>query len=124
MKVVFLKNNNFNEYKFKNLEGYLFNPKNKNVKFLKVIKKDYIKYILFKRINRDIFKLKNTIKIIVNSEAAIIEDCKMMIDEVLRLTIKIEKNYKEYFNEFQYFELIKELYLLYNVITYKNKTFK
>lgn len=121
MKVVFLKNNNFKKYDINKLDGYHFKPRNKSIKSLIIIKEDFIKYILIKKIKREIMKVKKTIKLIINSNVTIIDDCIMMENEIIRISKKLEERYRTYFDEFQYFDFVKELYLLYSVISYKKK---
>lgn len=121
MKVVFLKNNNFKKYDINRLEGYLFKPRNRKIKSLIIIKEDFIKYILIKKIKREIMKVKKTIKLIISSNVTIFDDCIMMEKEVIRISKKLEERYRTYFDEFQYFDFVKELYLLYSVISYKKK---
>lgn len=121
MKVVFLKNNNFKKYDINKLDGYHFKPRNKSIKSLIIIKEDFIKYILIKKIKREIMKVKKTIKLIINSNVTIIDDCIMMENEIIRISKKLEERYRTYFDEFQYFDFVKGLYLLYSVISYKKK---
>lgn len=121
MKKVFVKKNNFMEYKLFNLEGYLFNPRNKNINSLKIIDDFFIKNILSKKIKRDITRVKRAINLIVNSDVTIISDCDMMISELIKLTKKLDKKYRIYFNEFEYFERVKDLYVLNHIIRYKRK---
>ena len=63
MKVVFLKKNNFVMYSFENLNGYLFKPRNKNIKTLCVVNEKIIKDILSKKIKKEILKTNKTIKV-------------------------------------------------------------
>jgi len=103
------------------LEGYLFNHKKKNISKLKNINKDFIEYILSKKIKREINKIKRAIKLIVESDVTIISDCDMMIEELIKLTKKLDKKYRNFFNEFEYFERVKDLYVLNHIIRYKKK---
>lgn len=121
MKVVFLKKNNFLEYSISSLEGYVFNPKNKNIEYLNIVNKEFIKHILSKKINRDVYRVKRAIKLIVSSDATFESDCDIMLDEIFKITKKLEKKYRIYFDEFEYFENVKELYMLNQLIKYKKK---
>lgn len=121
MKVVFLKKNNYINYNKSNLNGYKFNPRNRNINSLIIIKEDFINFILSKKIERDINKLKKTVNLIVCSDLAIEDDCNMMLDEVFKVTLKLDNKYKIYFDAFKYFEYVKDLYFLNNVINYKKR---
>ena len=119
MKVVFIKNNNFSNYKLYNIEGYLFKPRNKNIHSLNIVNKDMIKCILTKKINKEINRTKKAVKLIINSDVSLISDCDMMSEEVIRISKKLENNYRKYFNEFEYFDLVKDLYFLNSEISLK-----
>ena len=119
MKVVFLKKNKFIIYNKSSLNGYVFKPRNKNMKSLLIINMEFVSLILSKKIEREILKLKRTINLIVNSNASIIADYDMMLNEVYRITKKFEDKYRLYFDEFEYFEIVKKLYVLYNILKYK-----
>ena len=121
MKVVFLKNNEFLKYCISTLDGYVFNPRNKGIDYLNIVNNDLIEIILSKKIKRDINKVKKTIKLIISCDVTIESDCDMMIKEVIKLTKKLENNYMKYFNEFEYFYNVKELYMLNNLLEYKKK---
>ena len=121
MKVVFLKKNNFVLYSFKNLNGYLFKPRNKNIKTLCVVNEKIIKDILSKKIKKEILRTNKTIKMMLRSDITVVSDCDMMIKELLKIAIKLEKKYKDYFSEFEYFNLVKELYQLDMSINLKKK---
>lgn len=121
MKVVFIKNNNFYNYKLINSEGYLFKPRNKNIHSLIIINSDMIKYILGKKITKEINKAKRAISLIINSDVTIISDCEMMSNEIIRISNKLEKKYRKYFDQFEYFDLVKDLYFLNNEINLKKK---
>lgn len=121
MKVVFIKNNNFYNYKLTNSEGYLFKPRNKNIHSLIIINSDMIKYILSKKITKEINKAKRAISLIINSDVTIVSDCEMMSNEIIRISNKLEKKYRKYFDQFEYFDLVKDLYFLNNEINLKKK---
>lgn len=121
MKVVFIKKNDFFNYNISLLNGYKFNPRNKNISLLSVIDKDFIEYILSKKIKREINKIKRVIKMFIKSDITIISDCDMMNEEIIKVIKKLDKKYRKYFNEFDYFDYIKELYFLHNLINYKKK---
>lgn len=121
MKVVFIKNNNFVNYKLFNINGYLFKPRNKNIRSLVIINNDMIKNILSKKISKEINKAKKAISLIINSDITLLNDCDMMIKEVVRISNKLENKYRKYFNQFEYFELVKDLYILNAEINLKKK---
>lgn len=121
MKVVFLRKNNFIKYKIYNLNGYIFNPRNKKINYLNIVDEDLIKYILSKKIQREISKVKRAIKLMIKSNVTISNDCDIMLDELIKISKKLEKKYRIYFNEFEYFENVKELYVLSSVINLKKK---
>ena len=120
MKVVFLKNNNL-EYKKEELNGFKFKPRNKNINTLNVIDSDILGYVLIKKINKEINKSRKAIELIIKSNVAIESDCDIMIDEIFRITNKLEYDYRIYLDEFDYFECVKELYFLYQTIICKKK---
>lgn len=121
MKVEFIKNNNFSNYKLYNINGYLFKPRNKKILSLKVVNKDMIKFILSKKINKEINRTKKAVNLIIDSNVSLISDCDMMSKEIIRISKKLEKNYRNYFNEFEYFDLVKDLYFLNSEISLKKK---
>lgn len=121
MKVVFIKNNNFVNYKLFNINGYLFKPRNKNIKTLCIVKVDIIKYILSKKISNEIKKIKKIVSMMIDSEITIIDDCNMIINEIVKVSKKLEDKYRVYFSEFEYFELVKDLYSLNMEILLKKK---
>lgn len=121
MKVVFIKNNNFSNYKLYNIEGYLFKPRNKDIHSLKIVNKDMIKSILSKKIKKEIVRTKKAVNLIINSNFSLISDCDMMIKEIIRISKKLESNYRKYFSEFEYFNLVKDLYFLNSEINLKKK---
>lgn len=120
MKVVLLKEKSFISYELFNIDGYKFKPK-KNIKNLVIVNIDLIKKILARKINKDINKANKTIKLMLNSDATIVSDCIMMENELSRLIKKIDKKYKKYFTEFEYFDLIKSIYELNMEINLKKK---
>ena len=120
MKVVLLKEKNFISYELFNIDGYKFKPK-KNIKNLVIVNIDLIKKILTRKINKDINKASKTIKLMLDSNATIVSDCIMMENELSRLIKKIDKKYKKYFTEFEYFDLIKSIYELNMEINLKKK---
>lgn len=121
MKKVVVKKNNFIEYEITNLNGYVFNPRNKSISKLNIINQDFIEYILSKKIKRDINKVKRGIKLMIKSDVTIESDCDIMIDELVKITKKLDNKYRNYFNEFEYFERVKDLYVLNQIIKYKKK---
>lgn len=120
MKEVLNKNNDFKKYKIENIKGYKFKPR-KKITNLNIINNKLINKILIKKITKEIKKSEITVKLIIESNVAIKEDCIMMINEINRILLNIEKKYKEYFNEFEYFELIKKLYNLNMQLNLKRK---
>ena len=121
MKVVFIKNNNFFDYKLLNVDGYLFKPRNKNIYSLIIVNGDMIKYILSKKILKEINKAKKAISLIINSDVTLVSDCDMMSNEVIRISNKLENKYRQYFDKFEYFDLVKDLYILNTEINLKKK---
>lgn len=105
-----IKKNNFKQYELTDLEGYLFNPKNKSIKSLNIVDLEIIKKVLKKRIEKDIKKVGNAIKLMIKSNVTEISDCDMMINELNRLAKKFDIKYKHFFNELEYFDVIKEIY--------------
>lgn len=121
MKVVFIKNNNFFDYKLLSVDGYLFKPRNKNIHSLIIVNSDMIKYILSKKIIKEINKAKKAISLIINSDVTLVSDCDMMSNEVIRISNKLENKYRQYFDKFEYFDLVKDLYILNTQINLKKK---
>lgn len=119
MKVVFRKSNNLSNYKLYNIEGYLFKPRNKNIHSLKIVDKDMIKCILSKKIMKEITRTKKAVNLIINSNVTLVSDCDMMSQEIIRISKKLENNYRNYFSEFEYFDLVKDLYFLNSEISLK-----
>lgn len=119
MKVVFIKSNNLSNYKLYNIEGYLFKPRNKNIHSLKIVDKDMIKCILSKKIMKEITRTKKAVNLIINSNVTLVSDCDMMSQEIIRISKKLENNYRNYFSEFEYFDLVKDLYFLNSEISLK-----
>ncbi len=111
MNVVFVRKSNYISYTYEVLNGYTFKPK-RNISNLVIVDKNLIRIILSKKIKKNIKKLTKTINLIINSNVAIVSDCDMMRDEIFKLIKKTEKKYMKYFSEFEYFDLIKELYQL------------
>lgn len=121
MKVVFIKNNEYLEYENFFVDGYKFNPRRKNIESLVIVNDDIIKYILNKKLSRDIKRIDKTIKLIINSNVTIIDDCNMMENELLRKVNQLVNKYMKYFDEFEFFEYIKSIYVLNKVIDLKKK---
>ena len=121
MKVVFIKNNKFSDYKLLNIDGYLFKPRNKNIHSLIIVNDDMIKYILSKKIVKEINKAKKAISLIINSDVTLVSDCDMMSNEIIRISNKLENKYRQYFDKFEYFDLVKDLYILNTEINLKKK---
>jgi len=119
MKVVFIENNNFNEYKIEKTEGYKFKPKRKNINTLIIQNNNLIKNILTKRIKKDIKNIENAINLMIKSNATESSDCILMINEIKRIIKNINNKYLNYFSEFEYFDYIKKIYILNNVINLK-----
>ena len=67
MKVVFIENNDFNEYKIERTEGYKFKPKRKNINTLIIQNNNLIKNILTIRIKKDIKNIENAINLMIKS---------------------------------------------------------
>lgn len=120
MKVVFLKNKNL-VYKYNQTNGFKFKPKNKNINSLVVVNNDILEFVLIKKINKDINKIKKAVKLIINSDVAIVDDCDIMLEEVYRLSRRLEHHYRIYLDEFDYFEIVKDLYFLYQSLNCKKK---
>lgn len=121
MKVVFVKNNEYIEYENFVIDGYKFNPRRKNIDSLIIVNNDMIKYILNKKLSRDIKRIDKTIKLIINSNVTLIDDCNMMEDELIRIIGLIIDKYLKYFDEFEFFEYIKSIYVLNMAIDLKKK---
>lgn len=114
-------NNAFKTYEIRELNGYEFKPRNKYINTLTIIDNNYIKKILTKKIKRDIKRATKTIKLMLKSNVTEISDCNIMLDELNRVAKNIEFKYMKYFNELEYFELVKTLYFLNMEITAKKK---
>ena len=112
MKVVYIKKNKYKKYKINNIEGYKFKPRNKNIKSLIIVKESLIKEILTKKIKKDINKATKAIRLMLKSNITEVSDCNIMINELKRIASNIEKKYMHYFTEFEYFDLIKDIYYL------------
>lgn len=112
MKVVYIKKNKFKKYKKNTLEGYKFKPRNKSISSLTIIKDELIKEILTKKITKDIKKATKAIRLMLKSNITEVSDCNIMIDELKRIASNLEKKYMKYFTEFEYFDLIKDIYYL------------
>ena len=121
MKVVFIKNNDYIYYDKFNLDGYRFIPRRKNIDSLFIVDNNMIQYILNKKLNKDINKIKKTIKLIVSSNVAILSDCDMMESELVRIINLIKFKYINYFDEFEFFDFVKDIYVLNKVIELKKK---
>ena len=120
MNVVLNKKNKYLSYKLNKIDGYMFKPKRK-INNLVIVDKKYINIILTKKILKDINKTIKTIKLMLNSDVTIVDDCDMMLKEIKRIIFNIENKYKKYFDEFDYFELIKELYVMNMELNLKKK---
>ena len=57
----------------------------------------------------------------LKSNVTEISDCNIMLEELNRVAKNIEFKYMKYFNELEYFELVKTLYFLNMEITAKKK---
>lgn len=119
MKVVFDKNK-FVSYVIGKKDGYMFKPR-KKISNLIIINNELINLILLKKIKRDINKVKKTIKLMLESNVTLISDCDMMLGEIRRILKFIEDKYRIYLDEFDYFELIKELYAMNMELNLKKK---
>ncbi len=120
MNVVIDKNNEHLMYKINKIDGYKFRPR-KKIKNLIIVDKEFINKILTKKIKKDINRTIKTVKLMLDSNVTIINDCNIMIEEINRLLNNIENKYRKYFDEFDYFELIKELYILNMELDLKKK---
>lgn len=114
-------NNTFKTYEISELNGYKFKPRNKYINTLTIIDNNYIKKILTKKIQKDIKRATKTIKLMLKSNVTEISDCNIMLEELNRVAKNIEFKYMKYFNELEYFELVKTLYFLNMEITAKKK---
>ena len=112
MKVVYIKKNKFKKYKKNTLEGFKYKPRNKNINSLIIIKDELIKEILTKKLTKDIKKATKAIRLMLKSNITEVSDCNIMIDELKRIASNLEKKYMKYFTEFEYFDLIKDIYYL------------
>ena len=112
MKVLYIKKNKFKKYKKNTLEGFKFKPRNKSINSLTIIKEELIKEILTKKITKDIKKATKAIRLMLKSNITEVSDCNIMIDELKRIASNLEKKYMKYFTEFEYFDLIKDIYYL------------
>jgi len=121
MKVVYIKNNKYKKYKINNISGYKFKPRNKNINSLVITNNELIKKILSKKISKDIKNATKAIRLMLNSNITEVSDCNLMIKELKRIANNIEKKYMKYFNEFEYFEKIKDIYYLNMEINTKKK---
>lgn len=120
MNVVIDKSNEHLMYKINKIDGYKFRPR-KKIKNLVIVDKEFINKILTKKIKKDINRTIKTVKLMLDSNVTIINDCNIMIEEINRLLNNIENKYRKYFDEFDYFELIKELYVLNMELDLKKK---
>ena len=114
-------NNTFKTYEICDINGYKFKPRNKYINTLTIIDNNYIKKILTKKIQKDIKRATKTIKLMLKSNVTEISDCNIMLEELNRVAKNIEFKYMKYFNELEYFELVKTLYFLNMEITAKKK---
>ena len=114
-------NNTFKTYEISELNGYKFKPRNKYINTLTIIDNNYIKKILTKKLQKDIKRATKTIKLMLKSNVTEISDCNIMLEELNRVAKNIEFKYMKYFNELEYFELVKTLYFLNMEITAKKK---
>lgn len=121
MKVVFIKNNNNIFYDKLNIEGYKFIPRRKNINSLLIVDNYLINNILSRKLNREINRVNRAIELMIKSDVTIIDDCDIMLNELNRIVNKIENSYITYFNEFEYFEFIKSIYILNMMISLKKK---
>ena len=112
MKVVYIKKNKFKKYKKNTLEGFKFKPRNKSINSLTIIKEELIKEKLTKKLTKDIKKATKAIRLMLKSNIIEVSDCNIMIDELKRIASNLEKKYMKYFTEFEYFDLIKDIYYL------------
>jgi len=121
MKVVFIKKNKYKKFKLEQINGFKFKPRNKNISSLIIINKNLTKEILTKKIKNEINKETKAIKLMIKSNVTETSDCNMMIEELKRIALNIEQKYMKYFDEFEYFNLIKDIYSLNMEITSKKK---
>ena len=120
MKVVILKNKNL-EYMYNQISGYKFKPKNKNINSLVVVNNDILEFVLIKKLNKDIKNINKAVKLIIKCDVTIEKDCDIMLEEIFNLTKRLENNYRIYLDEFDYFELVKKIYFLYQSLNCKKK---
>ena len=111
MKVVLEKSNLFLDYNIGDFNGFSFKPK-KNINNLNIIDKKMIKTILKKKISKNINSSRKSIKLMLESGATIPSDCDMMMQELNRILIIFDSKYRTYFNEFEYFDLVNDIYQL------------
>lgn len=121
MKVVFIKNNEFVSFKSFGFDGYVFKPRNRNINSLIVVNNDLIKSILSRKISNEVRNIKKIVSMMIDSDITIVDDCDMMIREIVKVSKKLENKYRIYFSEFEYFELVKDLYSLNMEILLKKK---
>lgn len=121
MEVVFIKNNKFIKFDKYNVDGYKFIPRRKNIDSLTIVNNNIINYVLNKKINREIKKVDKTIKLMINSDVTLVSDCDMMEEELKRLINIIVSKYMNFFDEFEFFQYIKNIYVLNKVINLKKK---
>lgn len=121
MKVVFIRNNEFVSFKSFGFDGYVFKPRNRNINSLIVVNNDLIKSILSRKISNEVRNIKKIVSMMIDSDITIVDDCDMMIREIVKVSKKLENKYRIYFSEFEYFELVKDLYSLNMEILLKKK---
>lgn len=124
MKVIFVKNNDYMYYDDFYINGYKFIPRRKNIDSLFIVNNDMVRCILNKKLNKNINRIKKTIKLIVDSDVAITSDCDMMESELVRIINVYKSKYINYFDEFEFFDFIKDIYVLNKVIELKKKLIK
>lgn len=121
MEIEFVKENDNVTIEYSNICGFKFKPRNKTISSLEIVDKKLTRNILVKKLVRDIGKSTKAIKLMIESRITEIEDCNIMINELIRIANNIETKYMKYFTELEYFNLIKEIYFLNMSINLKKK---
>ena len=75
---------------------------------------------LLKKINKEVLNCEKAVNLIIKSNVAIESDCDIMVEEMIRIIHKLD-NYLLYFSEFEFFDIIKKIYLLYQVVILKKR---
>ena len=121
MKAVLVKNKENLNFKNLSISGYKFCPRRDNITSLTIVNNKLVENIIQRKLDRTIINLEKTIKLIISSDATLIEDCNMMKNEIIKLISLIENKYLKYLNEFDFFEYIKRIYVLDIVLDLKKR---